>query len=85
MAARRRRLHGLLHDDFLARELNRSPVYLRGLQTRFVLPVLEGAPYANSYLAFLRTIVFLRTFGVRFVWRCAYEVARTLSFRRERR
>jgi hypothetical protein len=48
----------------LARELNRSPVWLRGLQTRFALPVLEGAAYADSYLAFLRTVVFLRTFGV---------------------
>ena len=48
----------------LARALNRSPVWLRGLQTRFVLPMLEGAAYPDSYLAFLRTIVFLRTFGV---------------------
>lgn len=48
----------------LARELNRSPVYLRGLQTRFALPVLEGAAYPAAYLAFLRTVVFLRTFGV---------------------
>ena len=48
----------------LTRTLNRSPVYLRGLQTRFALPVLEGASYADSYLAFLRTIVFLRAFGV---------------------
>jgi len=47
-----------------AHALNRSPVYLRGLQTRFVLPVLEGAAYPHGYLAFLRTIVFLRTFGV---------------------
>lgn len=29
-----------------------------------VLPVLEGAAYADSYLAFLRTIVFFRTFDV---------------------
>ncbi len=48
----------------LARALNRSAVYLRGLQTRFVLPVLEGAAYSDSYLAFLRTVAFLRTFGV---------------------
>lgn len=48
----------------LARELNRSPVYLRGLQTRFELPLLEGAAYSDSYLAFLRTIVFLRTLNV---------------------
>lgn len=48
----------------LARALNRSPVYLRGLRTRFALPVLEGAACADSYLAFLRKIGFLRTFGV---------------------
>ncbi|MEI7820816.1 MAG: hypothetical protein WCK55_07850 [Verrucomicrobiota bacterium] len=48
----------------LARTLNRSPVYLRGLQTRFALPVLEGAAYPAAYLAFLRTVIFLRTFGV---------------------
>ena len=48
----------------LARALNRSNVEVRRLQTRFALPVPEGAAYADSYLAFLRTIVFLRTFGV---------------------
>ena len=48
----------------LARALNRSPVYLRGLQTRFALTVLEGAAHPDAYLAFLRTIVVLRTFGV---------------------
>lgn len=48
----------------LARTLNRSPVYLRGLQTRFALPMLEGAAYPAAYLAFLRTVIFLRTFGV---------------------
>lgn len=48
----------------LARELNRSPVYLRGLQTRFAIPVLEGVAYPAAYLAFLRTVIFLRTFGV---------------------
>ncbi|MEQ1862035.1 MAG: hypothetical protein ABMA13_19120 [Chthoniobacteraceae bacterium] len=48
----------------LARLLNRSPLLLRGMQTRFGLPVVEGAGYAECYLAFLRTVVFLRTFGV---------------------
>lgn len=48
----------------LAHALNRSPVYLRGLQTRFALPVLEGAAYSAAYVAFLRTVVHLRTFGV---------------------
>jgi len=48
----------------LAHALNRSPVYLRGLQTRFALPVLEGAAYPAAYMAFLRTVIHLRTFGV---------------------
>lgn len=48
----------------LAHALNRSPVYLRGLQTRFALPVLEGAAYSAAYVGFLRTVVQLRTFGV---------------------
>jgi len=48
----------------LAHALNRSPVYLRGLQTRFALPVLEGAAYPAAYVAFLRTVVHLRTFSV---------------------
>jgi len=37
---------------------------LRGLQTRFALPVLEGAAYPAAYMAFLRTVIHLRTFGV---------------------
>ena len=48
----------------LAHALNRSPVYLRGLQTRFALPVLDGAAYPDAYLAFLRSVVFLRALGV---------------------
>ena len=48
----------------LAHALNRSPVWLRELQTRFALPVLEGAAYPDAYAAFLRTVVHLRTFGV---------------------
>ena len=48
----------------VASALNRSTVYLRGLQTRFALPVLEGASYTDAYVALLRTILFLRTFGV---------------------
>ena len=35
----------------MAKALNRSPVYLRVLQTRFELPVVEGAAYASAYLA----------------------------------
>jgi hypothetical protein len=48
----------------MAKALNRSPVYLRGLQTRFDLPVVEGAAYASAYQAFLRTVVFLRTLSI---------------------
>ena len=48
----------------VAKSLNRSVVYLRGLQTRFALPVLEGAAYSEAYVAFLRTLVLLRTCGV---------------------
>jgi hypothetical protein len=48
----------------LAKALNRSVVYLNGLQRRFELPVLEGAAYAPAYLAFLRKIVHLRILGV---------------------
>lgn len=47
----------------VAKALNRSPVYLRGLQTRFVLPVREGAAYTEACVAFLRTVVLLRACG----------------------
>lgn len=48
----------------VAKALNRSPVYLRGLQTRFTLPVCEGAAYTDAYLAFLRNVVLLRACGI---------------------
>ena len=44
--------------------LNRSTVYLSGLQKRFELPACEGATYPDAYLEFFQTIVYLRTFGV---------------------
>ena len=44
----------------MAKALNRSPVYLSGLQARFELPVWEGAAYSDAYLAFFRTVVYLR-------------------------
>ena len=44
--------------------LNRSTVYLSGLQMRFDLPAFEGAAYPDAYLEFFRTIVYVRTFGV---------------------
>jgi hypothetical protein len=48
----------------MAGKLNRSTVYLSGLQKRFELPAFEGATYFEAYLAFFRTLVYLRTFGV---------------------
>lgn len=48
----------------LARSLNRSTVYLSGLQTRFELPVFPGAGYSRAYLSFLTTLVHLRTLAV---------------------
>jgi hypothetical protein len=48
----------------IAKALNRPAVMLSGLQNRFELPAAEGAGYPDPYLAFLRTIVYLRTFGI---------------------
>ncbi len=48
----------------IAKALNRAPVYLRGLQTRFELPVRKGAAHTDQEVAFLRTVIHLRTLGV---------------------
>lgn len=48
----------------MAKALNRPAVVLHGFQSRFDLPVMEGAAYPAAYLAFLRTIVFLRLLNV---------------------
>jgi hypothetical protein len=48
----------------MAKALNRSPLYVGGLQKRFELPVLKGAGYSSAYLAFLQAIVALRTLGI---------------------
>jgi len=48
----------------MATKLNRSTVYLSGLQKRFELPAFEGATYPDAYMEFFRTVVYLRTFGV---------------------
>lgn len=48
----------------MAKTLNRSTVYLRGLQTRFELPVRKGATYTEPELAFLRTVIHLRTLAI---------------------
>ena len=48
----------------MAKALNRPAVYLRGLQARFELATRPGASYPDAYLAFLRTLVFLRMLNV---------------------
>jgi len=48
----------------MAERLNRSTVYLSGLQKRFELPAFEGATYPDANLEFFRTLIYLRTFGV---------------------
>ena len=48
----------------MAKSLNRSAVYLHGVQARFELPAMEGAGYTEAYLAFLRTVVFMRMLNV---------------------
>ena len=44
--------------------LNRSTIYLSGLQKRFELPAFDGAGYPDAYLEFFRTVIYIRTFGV---------------------
>jgi hypothetical protein len=48
----------------LARQLNRPAVVLTGIQHRFELPSFGGADYSDAYLAFLRTVVTLRTLNI---------------------
>jgi hypothetical protein len=48
----------------MAKTLNRPTVYLAGLQARFELPVLPGAGYSEAYLAFLQSVVHLRSLNV---------------------
>lgn len=48
----------------IAKALNRPAVVLSGLQARFELPVASGPGYSKAYLAFLRTVVFLRALGI---------------------
>lgn len=48
----------------MAVALNRSTVCLSGLQHRFQLPQFEGAGYSEAYLAFLRTVVYLRMLSI---------------------
>ena len=48
----------------ITRALNRSALYLSGLQARFELPVRDGGGYSAAYLSFLRTVVHLRTLSI---------------------
>ncbi len=48
----------------ISKALNRSVLYLSGLQARFELPVMEKSDYSAAYLECLRTLVMLRTFNV---------------------
>jgi hypothetical protein len=48
----------------IAKALNRPAVVIAGLQSRFELPAFEGAAYSDAYLAFLRTVVYLRSLGI---------------------
>jgi hypothetical protein len=45
----------------MAQALNRPAVVVSGLQNRFELPAFEAAGYSAAYLAFLKTVVHLRT------------------------
>jgi hypothetical protein len=48
----------------MAKALNRSAVYLHGVQARFELPTMVDSGYPEAYLRFLRTVVFLRMLNV---------------------
>ena len=68
----------------IANELNRSVVYLRSLQTRLELPVFEGAGYSDAYIAFLRSVVYLRILNVseeslRDLWRLEKKLLQLLN------
>jgi hypothetical protein len=69
----------------MAKTLNRSPVYLRGLQSRFELPSFDGAGYSDAYLAFLRTVVSLRMLNIpeetlRDLWHIEKKLLQLLHF-----
>jgi len=48
----------------MAKDLNRFPVQLSTLQKQFTLPAHEGSAFSDSYVAFLRTVISLRTLNV---------------------
>jgi hypothetical protein len=49
---------------YIAKSLNRSALYLTGLQDRFKLPAIKGPEYSDAYLAFLRIVVHLRILNI---------------------
>jgi len=54
-------MHTLAEMD---EKLNRPVLHLRGLQRSFKLPAFKGAGYSDAYLAFLETVVALRTLNI---------------------
>ena len=48
----------------IAKALNRPAVVISGIQARFELPPPDGAGYSDAYLAFLRTVVYLRALAI---------------------
>lgn len=48
----------------IARMYNRPVMYLRGLQDRFDLQVMEGSGYSKAYVAFFKTLLHLRLLGI---------------------
>lgn len=64
--------------------LNRSPMVIRDLQKRFELPVLSGAAYSPAYSELLRSIIYLRIFGISFqrltrLWQIECSLMRLLN------
>jgi hypothetical protein len=48
----------------LAKALNRPVIVLTALQHRFELPTMAGPGYSDAYLAFLRTLISLRSLAI---------------------
>ena len=48
----------------MAKEINRSVVVISGWQARLELPAGKGTCYSNAYLAFLRTVAYLRMLNI---------------------
>jgi hypothetical protein len=48
----------------IGKELNRSHLYVREVLKRFEVPLAKHDHYSEATLAFLRTVVYLRTFNI---------------------